>query len=629
MENTQNNKEKRTFSISFVIIAILVTFSLAGTASLLFLSKKYSESALHALADEIVLRTVNDSAEHIRILMKPALNAVSIVESQIHDDVEISDDAQYNEAMIVSMIKSLEDLKNVYSVYYANENGEFFLIGKRQKFENDLRKYYFHKKIQIKNGVRKTTESWYGEFGDVAPTELPEDTYDPRTRPWYRKAHNEMGPVWSSPYIFYITKFPGITYAKPVYKDGVFKGVIAADLEINTISDFLLDGIFTKHTSIFALDTQDEILAHTDFSTKYNNISKLKDAIPKSEDFDDPVLQALKAKVEIDHSYGEVTDIDTPKGLYKAILKPFSLNGLELIVGLYTPASDYLHPFYVKYRILIIISLIMLLFVIVISRYVSVGLAKPFKELSSATENAKELKFDKKINIHTCFREVSSTQNNFNDMLESLKNYQLANEVLSDTLHNAHIDTLYRLAMAAEHKDQYTYDHLKRVSNISVMIADVIGMSKHDIEQIRHASAMHDVGKLGIPDSILMKPGKLTEDEFNVIKTHSNLGAKILDRPSSEEMHSARIIAKSHHEKWDGSGYPDNLAGEDIPLYGRIVTVADVIDALLSKRPYKEPFSFDRTIKIVGHEKGKHFDPELTDVVLENLDLLRKLVEDK
>lgn len=622
-----SSKSQKTYSISFFIITILVVFSLAGTASMLFLSKKYSESALHQLADDIIRRTLKDSAEDVNTLIQPAVSAVAEMESALPEGAVISDDPGVNDTIIRNLIGEIEGMRSLYSVYYANTAGEFFLVGKRQRFENEKRKYYFHKKITVRDGERQVTESWYKDYELMDTETLTNDGYDPTVRPWYKAAQHENGPIWTSPYIFYITKIPGLTFAKPIYLDGVFAGVVAADLEINTISDAMKESNFTMHTNIFAIDAEDNILAHSEFSGKYSRMPKLRDTIPKSDNFDDMVMHALKAKTSVSGNYGVISDLNVGGEHYKGVMQPFSFSGLQFVLGIYTPASDYLGPLYAKYKTLIFVSAGMLVVVVVISRYVSLKLAKPFRELSSATESAKELDFDKNINIITGFSEVYSTQRNFNMMLESLRNYQSANEMLSETLHNAHIDTLYRLALAAEHKDHYTYDHLKRVSDISVMIAEAIGMNRHDVEQVRHSSAMHDVGKLGIPDDILNKPGKLTVDEFEIIKTHSALGAKILETPSSEEMENARIIARSHHERWDGSGYPDNLAGENIPLYGRIVALADVIDALLSRRPYKEPYSFERTIKIISSERGRHFDPELTDVVLENQDLLYRLVK--
>jgi len=627
MSSKQRNR--KTFSIAVVIISVLIIFSLAGTIGILLMSKKYSVSAIHDLADGIITRTVNDSAQHVNSIIQPAQDIVYFLKSYMPENAVISEDSELNQNIVSSIIDVMENNTNVYTAYYANENGEFFLVGRRQKFEDSKRKFYFHKKISIKNDVRTAEEYWYQGHEQIEHNTLGSDKYDPRVRPWYLKAKDIGKEIWTSPYVFYITKLPGITYALPLYDEGKFIGVIGADLEINTISDFLVDATFTKNTQIFAIDSDNNILAHSGFSGKYENISSIKETIPKYTNFDDPVLKIMMNKVKKDGSYDKVNDIVVDDELFKGVVKPFTTNGLEIYLGMYTPASDYLMTLNSSYKNLFIIAVIVLAFVIFLSKAISRGLARPFQELSASTESAKLLDFDKGINIRTYFTEVEETQRNFNEMLESLRNYQSANEVLSSTLKNAHIDTLYRLAMAAEHKDFYTYDHLKRVSDISVMIAEIIGMSAHDTEQLRHASAMHDVGKLGIPDSILMKPGKLTKAEYSIIKSHSELGAKILEKPSSEVMSHAQIVARSHHERWDGSGYPYNLTGEKIPLFGRIVALADVTDALLSKRPYKEPFSFEKTIDIIKSERGFQFDPELTDVVLENQNRLYQLINTK
>jgi putative two-component system response regulator len=559
-------------------------------------------------------------------MLKPAVSAVNGLEPIMPESASIYSDPELNKELSDYMIKMLQNNPDVYTLYYANEQGEFFLVGKRQRFEDDKKAYYFHKKIMLVDGKRIVTETWFDDsMNELETVKLSNDNYSPQSRPWYKKAVLEAGPIWTSPYIFFITKLPGITYAKPVYYKGVFSGVLAADLEISTISKFLMNSVFTKNTCIFAMDGSGNILAHSELYEIYGDKYALKDHIPTITDFGDDVMTGMKNMYDSMH-VNEVKSLRENNKSYKTIIAPYSIYGLDVILGMYTPDFDYLSPLYKSYEALAIVACIILVLTIFISLNISRHLAKPFKMLSAATESAKELQFDKRINVRSNFREVSVTQDNFNQMLESLANYQSANQLLSETLHNAHIDTLYRLAMAAEHKDQYTYDHLKRVSDISVMLAEIMGLNRHDVEILRHASAMHDVGKLGIPDHILLKPGKLTAEEYDIIKTHSEIGAKILEKPSSEEMDASMVIALHHHEKWDGTGYPQGLAGENIPLFGRIVSIADVIDALLSQRPYKEPFTFEETIEIVRSEKGRHFDPDLADVILNNQESLRKIV---
>jgi putative two-component system response regulator len=186
--------------------------------------------------------------------------------------------------------------------------------------------------------------------------------------------------------------------------------------------------------------------------------------------------------------------------------------------------------------------------------------------------------------------------------------------------HQAHLETIQRLAIAAEYKDEDTAAHINRMSNYCAIIARGLHLPPGEQEIILHASPMHDVGKIGIADAILLKPDKLYEDEWDIIKQHSTIGYRILSGSSSELLQVGEIIALSHHEKWDGSGYPKGLVGEDIHLFGRICAVADVFDALTSKRPYKKAFSNEKAYEILRESRGTHFDPKVLDVFFEHLD---------
>jgi len=177
-------------------------------------------------------------------------------------------------------------------------------------------------------------------------------------------------------------------------------------------------------------------------------------------------------------------------------------------------------------------------------------------------------------------------------------------------------DAIHHLSAAAEFKDEDTSSHIQRMAHYSALLAEKMGLGKVEVDLILTSSPMHDVGKIGIPDSILLKPGKLDSDEWKTMKEHTTYGGKILGSGDSDYMRMGTLIALSHHEKWDGTGYPSNLAGEDIPLEGRICAVADVFDALTSKRPYKEAFSVDKSLKIMSEGRGFHFDPHVLDIFL-------------
>ncbi len=193
----------------------------------------------------------------------------------------------------------------------------------------------------------------------------------------------------------------------------------------------------------------------------------------------------------------------------------------------------------------------------------------------------------------------------------------------ADELQETRMEIIRRLGRAAEYRDNETGLHIIRMSKYSQLLGKAAGMSADETELLLNASPMHDIGKIGIPDSILLKPGKLDAEEWATMQTHVTIGAEILSGHHSELMEMSRLVALTHHEKWDGSGYPNGLKGEAIPLVGRIVALADVFDALTSERPYKSAWSVEDALTEISGLSGKHFDPQLVQLFKEILpDLL-------
>ena len=211
--------------------------------------------------------------------------------------------------------------------------------------------------------------------------------------------------------------------------------------------------------------------------------------------------------------------------------------------------------------------------------------------------------------------------------LEQLVKYSSQLKNAHEELQYAYLDTINRLVAATEYKDEDTGDHIVRISRYSTLIAEKLSLPAETVELIQYASPMHDIGKIGIPDSILLKPDRLTKEEFETVKTHTTIGASILEDSKADVLKLSREIALTHHEKYNGCGYPCGLSGKDIPVSGRIVALTDTFDALTSRRPYKDPYPIEVAIDIIRSEREKHFHPDIVDVFLEHIDEILHIKE--
>jgi len=191
--------------------------------------------------------------------------------------------------------------------------------------------------------------------------------------------------------------------------------------------------------------------------------------------------------------------------------------------------------------------------------------------------------------------------------------------VRADELKQTRLQVIQRLGRAAEYKDNETGLHVMRMSHYAQVLAQGYGLSAQQAEDLLHAAPMHDIGKIGIADSILLKPGKLTAEEYQQMQQHPLIGAEIIGDCDSDLLRMAKVVALYHHEKWDGSGYPHGLVGEAIPLEARIVAVSDVFDALTSARPYKAAWGIEDTLQYMRAQKGLHFEPRLVDLLEQHL----------
>ena len=195
-------------------------------------------------------------------------------------------------------------------------------------------------------------------------------------------------------------------------------------------------------------------------------------------------------------------------------------------------------------------------------------------------------------------------------------------------IHERELETLAKLAKAGEFRDRTTGNHLMRMAKYSSLIGAHLGLGAETVHVLEVAAPMHDIGKIGIPDSVLLKEGPLSRAEIELMKTHPRIGYDILKGSPSKYLSMGAIIALGHHEKYDGSGYPNGLHGEDIPLVARVVAVADVFDALVSERPYKHAWKMDEGIEFLKSQRGKHFDPSCIDAFLADCGKVQAIIEE-
>ena len=222
------------------------------------------------------------------------------------------------------------------------------------------------------------------------------------------------------------------------------------------------------------------------------------------------------------------------------------------------------------------------------------------------------------INKMTKGKKFTSKDIEYLTLAASYSGKSLETAMLNQEIEETQKEIIFVMGEIGESRSKETGNHVKRVAEYSRILAIKSGLSEHEAELIKMASPMHDIGKVAIPDAILKKPGKLTDEEFEVMKSHCNIGYNLLKNSSRSILKTAAVLAYQHHEKWNGKGYPLGAKGNEIHIYGRITAIADVFDALGSDRYYKKAWELDRILNLFKEERGEHFDPNLVDVLLSN-----------
>ncbi|PCI37891.1 MAG: hypothetical protein COB46_12630 [Rhodospirillaceae bacterium] len=411
------------------------------------------------------------------------------------------------------------------------------------------------------------------------------------------------------------------TTASPVVdEDGKLKGVVGVDVDIAQISTFLSKLDIGVTGSAFIISQNGDVIAYPDS----NLITQTQDdkgeglRFKRIDELDDPIARASFASLnlpsgrfQLDRS--QYTAFDVNGIAYHAIFAPFQNEKWPWLVGIYVPENDFLGALYenrtANIYIAIVIGLIACLIAVVMVR----GITRSLDGLRQNAQNIMRGDYKNQHDFPTPYQEVQETADAFKHMVAALEEKERQNIELTEELRKTSITTILRMSSAAEYKDHDTGQHIQRLSDICAAVSEHMGQPPKWTEMFRYAVPMHDLGKIGIPDEILMKPGPLTPEEREVINSHAGIGASILNSSDTKLLEMARIIALQHHEHWDGNGYPQSLQGLEIALEARICAIADVFDALISKRCYKDAMPFDEALRFITDGSGTQFDPACVD----------------
>ncbi|MDH3354455.1 MAG: cache domain-containing protein, partial [Chromatiales bacterium] len=575
-----------------------------------------TEKVLIQHAHEMMNSAARDTIDRSIKFLEPAQAAASLTQHLANHNI-VSDEKP--EILEKYFYEQLKQNSSFSGIYYGSADGGFIYVTHDDAVQKNG---YRTKFIKIVGQGNETTYIWRDHAFNILKTQVDkDDAYDPRKRPWYKKAikYNEL--IWTDPYIFYSSKQPGITTASPVYENNDMQaatGVIGVDIGISAISDFLANLKIGNSGSAFIVNQNLDIVAYPDLEKikrsdgdgqlQFTHINKIDDRVAQES------YQMLKRRgFALDIKQSVTLEFEAEGTEYQGIFMPFNDKKWPWVVALYVPTDDYIGKFRNTHNNNLYISAIIALIASLIGYYIALRIIRPIRELGEMAHQLMIGDYSEIGEIDTNFREIKITTIAFAKLVLSLREKDEKNTVLTSNLRQANLATIVRLSDAAEFKDKDTSEHVLRVSSVAVAIAKELNLDDEFCENLRYAAPMHDIGKMGIPDSILMKPGRLDNEEWEIIKTHPQIGANILRNPETDMLEMARIIALTHHEKWNGHGYPKGLKGNEIPIEGRICAIADVVDALISRRCYKEPVDISDVFQIIQEESGEHFDPACVD----------------
>lgn len=600
-------------SIKWGLLFSFTTIILASVGFIIASSYVTSKNELQRHAKLMMKNNVNFTIDKALKHIDLAKEAAKLTQGLTYKDVLNRRNFKELEKYFIEQLKVNKQFANIY---YGNELGDF-IMASRDKNGFKIKQIKNRKDLRTVTIKKIDKESNFIETNDIS-----DDIYDPRKRPWYDIANKST--LWTDPYVFFESKKTGITVSSPIYNDEkIIKGVVGVDIELKELSSFLAKLDFYEFGRIFIFDKNLNVVANSDLSNTTHdlvNIKSTKDIVLRSS------LDSFLKKSSTEKIHKTIfTSFNLDKKDYSAVFSPFEIDNLKWIIGIYIPNDAYLKDIKENQTNNIFIAVFIALLLLYLSNYLAKKITRPIQELNDIAHKMPLKESALPTMPLFTFSEIDDSLEAIEDMKSELTYYGRETTKLNNHLRDAYLDTLYRLAIASEYKDTDTADHIRRIGEYSEVLAKEMGLDSENLYIIKNASIMHDVGKLGIPDNILLKPGKLTEEEMNTMQEHCLIGGEIFKNSNSRILKAASTIAIYHHEKWDGSGYPYGLSGDKIPIMARIVSIVDVFDALVSDRCYKKAFSIDKALKIINQGKGSHFDPDCVDAFNSSLDKILEI----
>lgn len=600
-------------SIKHALTAGIVGLMLVTVATSMLLTYYSTEEVLLGHARNTMDSVADDTISRSVDFLAPAQAAADLTQKLANHGVVGSGNVAKLERYF---FEQLRQHPSFAGIYYGMPDGGMVFV---KRGGTDDPAPFLTKHIEIQGAHRRVHLYWRNRQFDLVDVQRDDsDAYDPRVRPWYQRALQQRGLVWTDPYIFFTSQEPGITTASPVYAASApqqLQGVIGVDIEIGVLSSFLSRLKIGTHGSAFILNRNGDVIAHPDPDKIRQSGADSELNFTKIDKLDDPRAQAafralgIASAAALPSRHKQVISFELDGTRYQGAFVPFRHQRWPWVMGIYVPEDDYLGVFkrnqHQNLLVLIVIGLVATLAGFMLSR----SLIRPIDQLGRQAHAIKQGDLESTVDIATPYTEIQHTVDAFSAMNVALREEQTRSKALNTLLRENSLSTIYRLSEAAEYKDSGSGTRISRMAMLSVHLAVKMGMNEQFCEDLLYAAPMHDIGKLGVPDAILFKPDKLDPEELDVLRTHPEIGARILKNPETPILEMGRQIALTHHERWDGKGYPNRLIGGSIPIVGRICAVADAFDALASDRCYKEAIPIDQVFVTLRAESGKQFDP--------------------